>query len=495
MLPFRSPLLAAVIVATLGAWRTVYYLNQPDDVLIGVIPDDAFYYLQLARNRLALGAWTFDGTAPTTGFHPLHAYVLMALRGLLGSAADDWRLSFAVMGFGGAVSFGASAWLVARAATRISGRDAALWTTLAFVTPAAAILPTLLMESQWVVLAGAATVHAVTQGGRVSKVGAWGLFSLGVLGSLARTDFGLLPAAITASILIFANGNRAAARRSGMILIGAVVGVGLTMLQNYAIAGQVLQASARVKLYWASQAGWDLTRPASRLAFAILPFWAAAQPILLALVLIAFAAAGLWGVLSAGRRLGLPSGVEPVGAACLLTLAGYVALYSMNSQALQIWYSAMFVVPVAFLWAEIGARLSSALAVIVALVLVLATFGTTGLSLWPAQSGMLAASQRLTTMPIDHLGSWNAGILGYTSGKIVTNLDGLVNDDVAEHVLRGSVYGYVRSRGIEYLVGYPRDFGRLAEDHGCFIEVSTLAGEAGPPDERLQLKKWQHSCG
>ena len=47
------------------------------------VPDDAYYYLTLARNFAKQGQWTFDsGVSLTTGFHPLHAYVLSAIYSL-----------------------------------------------------------------------------------------------------------------------------------------------------------------------------------------------------------------------------------------------------------------------------------------------------------------------------------------------------------------------------------------------------------------------------
>ena len=37
------------------------------DWLLGMVPDDTFYYLQIATNLAGDGQSTFDGTAPTKG--------------------------------------------------------------------------------------------------------------------------------------------------------------------------------------------------------------------------------------------------------------------------------------------------------------------------------------------------------------------------------------------------------------------------------------------
>jgi hypothetical protein len=50
------------------AWRTIF---GPLDQLLLVVPDDAFYYLQIARNLVETGRSTADGFSVTNGYHPL----------------------------------------------------------------------------------------------------------------------------------------------------------------------------------------------------------------------------------------------------------------------------------------------------------------------------------------------------------------------------------------------------------------------------------------
>jgi hypothetical protein len=46
-------------------------------VLIGFVPDDAFYELQIGRHFLATGKWLFDGSlTTTTGFHLLNGRIV-----------------------------------------------------------------------------------------------------------------------------------------------------------------------------------------------------------------------------------------------------------------------------------------------------------------------------------------------------------------------------------------------------------------------------------
>jgi hypothetical protein len=59
----------------------------------GIVQDDAFYYLVIARNFLAGLGVTFDGINPTNGFHPLHLLTLLPLLGLTDSPEAGLRLA------------------------------------------------------------------------------------------------------------------------------------------------------------------------------------------------------------------------------------------------------------------------------------------------------------------------------------------------------------------------------------------------------------------
>src|SRR5262249_29204789 len=77
--PRTAGLLGCAVVAAAALVRLALFLREPLAQQIGVIPDDAFYYLVAARHFAQLGVWTFDGLAPASGFHLLYAYLLAAL--------------------------------------------------------------------------------------------------------------------------------------------------------------------------------------------------------------------------------------------------------------------------------------------------------------------------------------------------------------------------------------------------------------------------------
>jgi hypothetical protein len=67
----------SIIVIVMLVVFDLQVLSAPESIQVQYIPDDAFYYLVLAKNFRKLGVWTFDsGYSLTSGFHPLLAYLL-----------------------------------------------------------------------------------------------------------------------------------------------------------------------------------------------------------------------------------------------------------------------------------------------------------------------------------------------------------------------------------------------------------------------------------
>ena len=78
---FAAALLLTAVVASL-----------PMETLVGVVPDDAFYYLVVGRNIAATGVSTFDGENLASGYHPgWMLLVTMAARWFHGNDATAAR--------------------------------------------------------------------------------------------------------------------------------------------------------------------------------------------------------------------------------------------------------------------------------------------------------------------------------------------------------------------------------------------------------------------
>src|SRR5690606_2026508 len=121
---------------------------------------------------------------------------------------------------------------------------------------------TVMMESWLVILFSSLTIFFVAQQKEASPKFLFGLFLIGLLGSLSRTDYGMLPGVLFCTIF-FAERFKITPSvvRSFTILSGAIIGVFVVLIQNYFISGQLAQASAQTKLFWSSVAGHSIYAP------------------------------------------------------------------------------------------------------------------------------------------------------------------------------------------------------------------------------------------
>src|SRR5689334_6011506 len=92
----RISIALAVSILLLLAVRFLFFAFSPQKDLIGIIPDDAFYYIQMSTHRAQDGVWTFDGTAPATGFHFLYGYFLALILKLF--PGTSWTNIYIIVG-------------------------------------------------------------------------------------------------------------------------------------------------------------------------------------------------------------------------------------------------------------------------------------------------------------------------------------------------------------------------------------------------------------
>lgn len=441
-------------------------LSAPIETCVAYVPDDAFYYLGLARNFAERGQWSFDsGISTTTGFHPLHAYTLALVHWVLTPAATSFvRVGILVSAFPAVAA-------VIAAALWGWKRSPALTAAVALVVGASSFALSAISVMEWSYVVACAAAYAALYaryGDRFAIRPAAGIAVAGFLGSLSRTDFGGFPFAllVAAAVLCWLDKSR----RPAILLmplagfVGAVTGLLFVFLQNVLIAGHPIQSSARMKAFWATVYGpsyrESIDLPA-RTAGGAWQFFA-----IVALIAVA---------LYAGRRQprGSSDSSTPPRALLLasaLTVVGYIALYTRNG-GVQPWYTAGLIVPITVLLAAAFSRLfpasdappRPALANVVAVVIAAMTvLSAGGLQFafrltppWPHQLAMMNAGLVLKHQPPDgRVGSWNAGIIGYFAGGTVVNLDGLVNDGVYEYIVGGKLIDYLDQQDIRYIVDF-----------------------------------------
>ena len=106
------PVVVAAAVAGLTIIRALLIAGRGDAGRVQMMPDDAFYYFVLAKHFAQTGLWSFDGAAPSTGFHPLWAYLLAAVFRL--APGLDFFGVYALCVGVGCLGFCAAAWLTSR---------------------------------------------------------------------------------------------------------------------------------------------------------------------------------------------------------------------------------------------------------------------------------------------------------------------------------------------------------------------------------------------
>jgi hypothetical protein len=451
----------SIIVFLILATRVLYFSFSADRTLIGVIPDDAFYYFEMAKNRYLFGFWSFDLISTATGFHLLYGYLLFCFFSLFGVL--DWHVLFMLIGTLSALSISFSAYLVGRVVKSYFGISSVPVSMALFVTPISISLTTNLMESWLILPLSAATIYLISSQEKLTKFNALLIFLIGIFGSLARSDYGMLPGALVGVFLIsyiFTKQGKQHIKRAFLILSGSIVGVLMVLLHNLITANNLFQSSAKIKLLWSSVNGHSFAPPLDLISHIFtLPFF---QVYSLNLK-IAFAGLCLF-FLILNLKKKKSDNLEYCNKfliffGCLFTVIGYIFFYRNNSMSLQTWYSANFIPPLAICTAFVFNKVYGAYTLIPSLAafILFIAIGTTNIFNVPYahQAGMYQSALYLRNLSGDHFyGSWNAGILRFFSGKRIVNIDGLANDDVYDYIKSNDLFQYLKLKNIEYIADY-----------------------------------------
>ena len=478
----NQPLMSYIVYVLLALLlcRVFYFYFQPETVLVGVIPDDAFYYLDLAKHRAAFGVWSLEGLTSATGFHLLYAYILVLIYKIFPHISINNL--YIVISLLSVLTITWAAHLTSKVATKFSNLSGGLISLAPFFTWACLVQVSSLMESWLVIYFSAITMYLVFNETKIKACNFFILILVGLLGSLARSDYGMLPGIIFGCLLIGYRfwGDYEALIRSALLLIGASVGVGLVLIHNVLIAGNVLQSSAQTKLFWSELFGHKIYAPLSLFAGAVMPVGGGSFPVIAILVVISGLC--IYGVIKIFK---IGFGYKKINQqliatlACLMVITAYLLFYRYNSEALQLWYFANFLVPYSIFLALSCAlvftqRIQSVSMLIISFYFIL------GLSKlffvpWPYQMQMMAAGKYVAEDRSKSLyAAWNAGIVNYYSGGKIVNLDGLVNDEILVYIKQNRLFDYLKERNIRYII-----------DDVEMISETRLRKKGGYDDERI----------
>lgn len=495
----------AALVASVACVRLAS-LPAPEFVA-NVIVDDAYYYLQPARNLLAGHGYSFDGEKRTNGVQPLWAVLAIGVVALI---SDPMAAGRALVILGGAC------WIFAGV---LLYRLLARWSPAAGLLAASAWLMTALvnrlafqgMENGLHALLLVAIVTVVVDRMvRRRECGAWRFWlTLGLLLgliTLARVDSGLLALLMGAAVLcglVRADGGSGLAFRPWSALLLAMPGallVGGLVVLNQLYFGSAMPVSGRVKLLLESQWGAPggplaLLAQHGRLLYDLSTHALTDQVSAAASVWLQVSGLERW--LSRGLAVCVPIGLLllVVGRRALLAHAPPALRWALAAVALFIglrsliyalqlphftpyctWYfgpdllllcTAYAIAAIAILRLAGGTRgcgegvLAAPAALLLAAPLILASVGPAIRP--PAAAGLpspfLRASEWMNErLPVgSKVGAFSAGIVSWHAPRQqIINLDGLMNDRqyMLDYLKPGRVHQYVLDREIEFIADY-----------------------------------------
>jgi hypothetical protein len=449
-----------------------------------LLPDDAFYYFQIARNIAHGHGATFDGHTVTNGYHPLWMAVLVpAFRVFPGETAIQAALTFA------ATLDAATALVVFAIARQLTSRRWLNLLALAFY----ALNPIVMMNSVngletslslfFVMLLTLWCVRTMKSAAPTAS-GCIAPAVIGGLAILARTDNACIFAAMLSALFV-----QHRLRALPFVLLSGAAAAAIVspwLLWSVWRLGTPMQVSAEAQPYVWHASFQPLTGHASVL---LLVRHSVGELVLDTLRLprlyfgpsLVVAACGAGALVIAvqvgiGRVLRSTLPLTPV-------LAGIAMIFSIDALVrwhVRSWYF-VDLIPLAGLalavvvdrvldrLAVAGAsqdRSPAALAVVPAALVSVLMFvaawlgafdrGLASQGAYPQQGIMRDVARGLArrTQPGTRVAGFNAGILGFYYERETLNLDGVVNADALAALRRHDLAGYVRAQQVAYVLDF-----------------------------------------
>ncbi len=440
--------------------------------LITFIPDDAFYYLTIAKQKNEAKMWTFDGVNSTSGFHYLHAKVVQIIYVML----PEISVKSLFIIFGILSSFGLALLLYAILCCTSNVRNK-LFFVIPFLLPATLRLTEMMMESWIIPIILGMTILLAPKMTSVIKL-RFLLLSTGFLGVLARTDFLLITVCVFASVLGLEGLRRFSALKStdshremlkivtvSHFLIGSILGEAFLSGRNYFLSKEIVQMSVQIKRKWSDILG-------NPIELSVLQFFKFTSPFefptlgLTALkMLIAFLALFLLACISTLWKNRDSYFLQEGEAFCLLYVLVSIPLltffFQYNAGSLQPWYAVTYIptlictVGSMYTILAKNALLNLWFFSLLIFLLLSSLFGPGMQGQFKSHEIMYQAAIALRDEnPNERIGAWNAGILKYFSSQQIVNLDGLMNDSAAKYILSDTLYDYISKNEIERLIDF-----------------------------------------
>lgn len=474
--PHHLPLLFLLVSAVVFLLQ-LPFLFQGEEYVVGTLTnDDTYYYLQTAWNTARTGICSFDGITPTNGVQMLWFWILTGAARLVSSKSLLLSLCLGLCFALNAYSAGLVFWVFRSSKSRylLPLIMTTLWCAILVKgTYWLGLENSLHAATGWTIVLLALQWHrAEGKRGRIL----WGLLVLLILNTYIRLDSAIISAVIFGWFGILAVIHGHGKRLPFMLIVGAAAALAL-FGGYYLMGGTWIPISGMVKQHWGQAEGSPGLFAMIATSFPdLLPYSLSATRfiwIVVALLFLTFA-----GICFAQWR---SRSISPLSQIVLLLIVGNLAYlsifhfgnisYDLYYRWYKSWQHIMWLLLIGeivlFLYVKASQpKVPRTIACVVVLILIgLLTLRQAYYKFhfpyreYTWHQRYLAAKWINRNMPpAIIIGSWNAGQLGYFSGRTVINLDGLINGRTYyETVITGEVplSHYLNDRGVTHLFDYP----------------------------------------
>jgi hypothetical protein len=469
----RNNFSLVIFVFSLYILRVIRISQKNMSELITFIPDDAFYYLTIAKQKNEARIWTFDGVNSTSGFHFLHAKVLEMIFKMF----PEISVKSLFIIFGVLCSFGLSLLLFAILRyTDSSNVSMKLTIIVPFLLPATLRLSEMIMES-WIIpiVLGVALVLAR----KIINVAIlrFLLLVMGFLGVLARTDFLIITACAFISVLGLDGLRRLSRYKSpdssheilktitaSFFVMGSILGEAFISGRNYFLNDELVQMSVQIKRKWSDILGNPIELSLFQFFKFISPLEFPVSSLTTLKVLIALLVLFLFVCLVSvwkNVHLNWQEGQVFCLLYTLISIPLLTLFFRYNAGSLQPWYSVTYIPTVVCIVISMHtiARkkflINMSLFVLSNFLVFSSLFGSGLQGQFKSHEIMYRTAINLgNENSYEPIGAWNAGILKYFSNQNIINLDGLMNDTAAKYILSDTLYNYIVKHKINRLVDF-----------------------------------------
>ncbi len=474
-----------------GFGLRLYLAWQPIEVMVGrSLSDDAFYYFKIAQNISQGVGPTFDGVGVTNGYHPLWMLICVSVYRLLPSS--DLDLPIHVILTIGAVLDISAAVILQRTLARWSSPVAGLvGLALYSLNPISASMAVCGVETPLQMFALSLFICrsvgalASSSEGHLTLSHTLGLGLSTACVWLTRLDnvFLILPVVFFS---FFAPGVRPVLRT--LLLLILVLAMLPWLVWNIHVVGTIVPDSAFAISALKGMHALSLEGILRTLLdlVGVVSFWIPTYSGSLYLLVAETAVAVVaFRTLLPQTTFGRPP-LEIVAAVLSVALFIQLVFHVVVRHSVRPWYVTPLSLLACLFAGVLVTRLRhsaghpglTALVFLFLATIIIPNARFLKQGFWPHGLEMyrMAGVIHESIPPHERVGAFNAGILGYFSGRRIVNLDGLVNHDIQPYLRHGGIAEYLRVTNISYIADDPDTI----RSYSPFLEC--LEGEEACPE-------------